>query len=205
MIDIDCVVWDFDGVLNRNIIDGQFLWSETFEADHGVSLRHFREFVFSDEFKRILRGEKDLLDHIDEWVQASGYEGSAHDILDYWLAKDARPDPEVLRIIDAVRSVGRRNVIATNNEPRRTDYIENDMGFGNHVDNIFSSGRTKCAKPKPQFFKTVAHTLDTPVERLLLVDDSQKNVDAAADLCWQTFHFDGSDHEALRRRLGLAG
>ncbi len=205
MIDIDCVVWDFDGVLNRNIIDGRFLWSETFEADHGVSLRHFREFVFSDEFKRILRGERDLLDHVDDWVQASGYDGSAQDILDYWFAKDARPNAGVLDIIDDIRKAGRRNVIATNNEPRRTDYIENDMGFGEIVDDIFSSGRLKCAKPEPQFFNTVADALDTPRERLLLVDDSQKNVDAAADLGWQAFHFDGSDDEALRRRLGLAG
>ena len=60
-------------------------------------------------------------------------------------------------------------------------------------------------KPEPEFFNTVSETLAIPVERLILVDDSQKNVDAAAALGWQTFHFDAGDHEALRRRLGLAG
>ena len=137
MDDIDCVVWDFDGVLNRNIIDGRILWTETFEADHAVSLQHFRDYVFSDEFKHVLRGDKDLLAHVDEWVRASGYDGSAQDILDYWFAKDARPDTEVLAMIEAERSAGRKNVIATNNEPRRTAYIENEMGFGKRVDAIF--------------------------------------------------------------------
>ncbi len=205
MDDIDCVVWDFDGVLNRNIIDGRILWTETFEADHAVSLQHFRDYVFSDEFKHVLRGDKDLLAHVDEWVRASGYDGSAQDILDYWFAKDARPDTEVLAMIEAERSAGRKNVIATNNEPRRTAYIENEMGFGKRVDAIFSSGRLRCMKPEPEFFNTVSETLAIPVERLILVDDSQKNVDAAAALGWQTFHFDAGDHEALRRRLGLAG
>ncbi len=204
MTDIDCVVWDFDGVINRNIVDGRFLWTETFEEDHGVSLAHFRSFIFSEEFQRVLRGEKDLRQHVDEWIESTGYEGSAEDILEYWFKKDARPDGHVVEIIEELKRDGRRCVIATNNEPYRTAFIENEMGFGNIVDAVYASGHMGFLKPEAAFFDTVAQSLDADGSRLLLIDDSPLNVESAEALGWNAYRFENPDYDGLRRRLGLA-
>lgn len=203
MTDIDCVVWDFDGVLNRNIVNGRFLWTETFEADHGVSLAHFRDYIFSDEFKRVLRGEKDLRDHVGEWVATTGYDGSADDIMDYWFKKDARPDGQVVEMVEELKRRGKQNVIGTNNEPYRTAFIKDKMGFGKLVDAIYASGQMGCIKPEAAFFDAVANELDTGADRLLLVDDSAHNVERARSRGWNAFHFENGDYDRLRQRLEL--
>ena len=77
MIDVDYVVWDFDGVVNRNIVDGRFIWSDNFEADLGIPLQPFTNFIFSGKFTDVICGRKDLLEHIGDWIAHSGFGGSA--------------------------------------------------------------------------------------------------------------------------------
>lgn len=204
MIDVDCVVWDFDGVLNRNIVDGRFLWSETLEQDTGHSLESVQAAIFSDAFPEILRGRIDLLDHVAAWAESAGYAPGAAAFLDYWFAKDAQPDPRMLGYMERLAAAGLRQVIATNNEPRRTAYIEREMGFGQRVEAIFSSGRLGCAKPDQEFFDRVRGALGAAPKRLLLIDDSAANVAAAEALGWRAFLFRNLDYPGLEARLGLS-
>lgn len=203
MIDVDCVVWDFDGVLNRNMVDGRFVWQEDFERDIRQSLESFQEAIFTDTFPEILRGRIDLLGHVAAWTESVGYAPGAAAILDYWFAKDARPDPRMLENMERLAAAGLQQAIATNNEARRTAYIEQEMGFGRRVEAIFSSGRLGCAKPDREFFDTVREVLGTAAERLLLIDDSAANVAAAEALGWQAFLFRDLDYAGLEARLGL--
>ena len=148
---IKVVAWDFDGVLNRNVAGGDFSWSKDFEADIGQSFQGFADSVIGDTFHRVLTGQDDLRDRISDWARQVGCLKSPDEILDYWFAKDARPDAAILSLVDRLSKRDVRQVIVTNNDPYRTRYIESDMGFGHRVERIFSSGDMGVAKPDPRF------------------------------------------------------
>lgn len=197
------VAWDFDGVLNRNIQDGVFAWSRDFERDLGLSLTSFSAHLFGGRFQKAMVGEACLVELVTEWTQQNGAEGRAREILDYWFHKDAIPDHETLAIVSALKGRGVRNVMATNNEIHRTNYIETDMGFGAHMERIFAAGRMRMAKPDTAYFAHIETELGADPGEILLVDDLHENILAARGRGWQTFHFTEGAHDDLAGALGL--
>ena len=200
---LKAIAWDFDGVLNRNIRDGRFLWAERFEDDLGQSLDAFNRFVFGDRWDRILTGQEDLRDRLTQWADVVGFEGGADRMLDYWFSRDAWPDPAMLRLMDQAADQGITQVIATNNEAHRAAYIETEMGFGPRVEHIFASGRMGVRKPDPAFFNQITATLGTSPSDMLLIDDHPPNIEAAQQLGWQTFLFTGTEYDDLADTLML--
>jgi len=204
VIDVDYVVWDFDGVLNANIVDGRFIWADHFERDIGHSLEDFSRAIFNEDFARVVCGAKDVVDHISSWTEAVGYDPGPEHLLAYWLRADAHLDPKMVDLMRRVAHAGAKNVIATNNEARRASYIENEMGLGRHVVRIFASGHLRCAKPAPEFFTLITEDLGVSPARLILIDDNRANVEAAAGLGWHTHQFQTAGHAPLEARLLLA-
>ena len=189
-------------MLNRNIVDGRFIWSDSFETDIGQSHEVFEEFIFGRNLKAIMTGKEDLRDHVGAWAQEVGYSDGPDALLAYWFAKDALIDPNSLRLMDKLSAKGVRQVITTNNEARRAAYIEKEMGFGRRVEHMFASGRMGVAKPDQKYFEIVSDTLDVCPNEIILIDDSVKNVEVATGLGWQGLHFTNetqSDLEAVLR------
>ncbi|MCL6283189.1 HAD-IA family hydrolase [Ruegeria sp. 2012CJ41-6] len=183
------IAWDFDGVLNRNIRDGVFLWAENFERDLGQSLEVFTKHVFADDFDRIITGQEDLRDRVASWADRVGFAPGPDALLDYWFSNDALPDAEVLKVQAALSARGVRHVIATNNEARRARYIETEMGFADRVAHVFASGRMGVRKPFPAFYARITETLDVAPGRMILIDDYQASVEAARAMGWQAHFF----------------
>ena len=196
------VDWDFDGVLNRNLVNGEFLWKQSFDEDIGVPVAEFSAYVFrSCRFDPVLRGERDLKDLVAEWIDQSGCSKTEDQILDYWFSKDALPDAKTHAIFDRARASGFKNVIATNNEARRAAYIQNNMGYGALTDHIFAAGPMKCMKPDASFFEHIQEKLSAEPQDLFLIDDKVENVHAAQALGWHGFHFREGDYDGLERAL----
>ncbi|WP_282120635.1 HAD family hydrolase [Ruegeria atlantica] len=197
------VAWDFDGVLNRDIMKGRFIWADTFEIDIGHSLSEFTENVFRDRFDEVITGKVDLRERIEDWARTVNYTEGADALISYWFKNDALPDAEVSRVKDILNCRGVRQIIVTNNEARRAAFIEREMGFGNRVEHVFASGRMGVRKPDPAFFKHVTDMLDAPPEQMLLVEDCPKNVPAAVRCGWRAFHFTEHTRYQLHEVLGL--
>ncbi len=185
---IRCVAWDFDGVLNRNVINGRFVWQDGLAA-FGISQKSFESFMFSDGFWPIMRGEEDLLDRLKRFRKHAGFATEAKELLEFWFEADARPCAQMLALMERAQVAGLRQVIATNNEHRRSAYIENEMGYGARVEKLYSSGRMGVAKPDAAFFRAIEADLGLAPEQILFVDDYRDNVDGAAACGWQVYHF----------------
>ncbi len=209
----DLVVWDFDGVLNRNLTDGRFRWSQAIAADLGLGPAAFEAFVFrGPEVRRAVRGEGDLLEAAADWLARQGSRVTPEALLDYWFAKDALPDAEAGQWLDALTV---RKVIGTNNEARRAAYIADVMGFGARVERIFASGPMGVAKPDAGFFAAIeawagaaaGAAAGVPARvsagRILLIDDRAVNVAAAHRRGWGAFHFTGRTRARLPGILGI--
>ncbi len=195
------VAWDFDGVLNRGFQGGYFQWQETFEADLGVSAEVFTEYMFaSTRFAEVLTGQRDLLALLTDYVQAHAVPHAPRDVLDYWLAKDARLDNQVLGWLAGCAVPG---VIATNNERHRADYIWNRLGFAARMQRIFASGVMGVKKPDAGFFAQIEVWSGVKPGDILLIDDAEKNIRAAAARGWQVFHFTDDTRDGLLEVLGV--
>jgi len=198
---IKVVAWDFDGVLNRSWADGAFVWQNDFARDIGHSLQSYHEHVFAEDFHRVITGREDVRVRIQRWVDHVRATKTPDEILAYWFAKDARPDPETVALMNELSAKGVRQVIATNNEQHRTRYIAEDMGFGARVERVFASGHIGISKPDPGFFEHVAQELAVPPADILLIDDRENNIRAARKSGWQGFHFTDETRGTLRRYL----
>lgn len=181
-----------------------FAWSRNFERDLGLSLQSFSQHLFGGRFQKAMVGEACLIDIVTEWTSVNGAHGRTHEILDYWFSRDALPDPDTLAMVSALKARGVRNVMATNNEAQRTNYIESAMGFDAHVERIFAAGRMKIAKPDTAYFAHIEDELQAAPASILLVDDMHENILAARRRGWQAFHFTEGAHDALAKALGLA-
>jgi putative hydrolase of the HAD superfamily len=181
--------------------DGQFLWAKNFEADLGQSLAAFHDHIFEASFDEVITGREDLWDRVESWSKAVGFSGGPDALLAYWFAKDSFPDPAMLEIIETLSNHGVRQVIATNNEARRSSYIETEMGYAALVEHVFSSGRMGFRKPEPAFFETVTSTLRVEPQVMLLIDDTKANTEQAALLGWRSVHFTEEIRSSFRHRL----
>ena len=196
---IRAIAWDFDGVLNRNVVDGHFIWADNLQADLGIDPAFFRDTFFGPDFDDVIQGQRDFLDVVGAWCAAHVPALDPVAFKDYWFAKDAHPDSETLAIVKALPDL--THVIATNNEAHRARYIMEDMGFAAHVSAMYAAGPMKVAKPDPGYFNHVQAGLGLAAEEILLVDDHAPNIAAAKGLGWQTHHFGWMGHDALRSRL----
>jgi len=196
------IAWDFDGVLNRGYEGGFDEWQRTFEVDLGVSARVFTASIYTQaNFVQVLTGQRSILDVLQAWITANGVPHRARDVLDYWLAKDACADAQVVGWLGACAVPG---VIATNNETRRADFIWDKMGFSGRMQRMFASGRMGVKKPDAGFFRQIEDWSGHPPGDILLIDDAEKNIVAAAALGWQVFHFTDETRDGLPAVLGLA-
>ncbi|WP_136443577.1 HAD family hydrolase [Pacificoceanicola onchidii] len=198
----DLIVWDFDGVLNANMRDGRIFWADDMKADLGIDPSVFTHDMFTaGDFKAIIRGRVDLLEHVSDWLARNDFAISGAAFLRYWFEKDAHPDAWMLGHIEAHPA---RHVIGTNNEHHRCAYIEDEMGYADHVERVFSSGRMGAAKPDAGFFAQIERWAGLAPSRILLVDDVAANIAAATARGWQGFHFTDQTRDGLPERLGLA-
>lgn len=198
----ELIVWDFDGVLNRNIVDGRFVWTDRLEADFGIAPMALADGLFaSNRMQPVMTGAADFRDVLEAWLRESGHAADVDALLDYWFVKDAHPDPEVLSWLGAHPA---HHVIGTNNERRRAQYIADQMGMADIVDRIFASGEMGIAKPDPAYFEVIQNWSGLPPARIMLVDDTAENVAAAITIGWQGFHFTDHSRAGLPDAIGLA-
>ena len=189
------LVWDFDGVLNANIVDGRFVWADTLQQDWGIETAALAGYLFHpDRIGQIMRGAIDLRDALAGWLDREGHAVDADAFLAYWFAKDALPDAQVLTHLDRPDM---RHVIGTNNERRRADYIEHEMGFGGRVEHIFASGRIGHAKPDAAYFQHIEDWSGAEAADHVLIDDTARNVEAARGRGWRAYHFTDATRDGL--------
>ena len=202
---VDTIVWDFDGVLNRNFVDGKYTWNFSFEDEFGHSVETFNEIVFNDKFSEILTGEMSLLDSVSDWASTVGYNGDLLNLIEFWFQNDYNLDDRVLTMLSASKRSNLRNVLGTNNEAMRTQFIAEDLGFADRMDRIFASGLMGVAKPDEAFFDMVSDELAVEPDEMMLIDDSAENIEAADASGWQVHWFDGQDYDSLEAKLKEVG
>ncbi|MCB0964201.1 MAG: HAD-IA family hydrolase, partial [Acidimicrobiales bacterium] len=114
------------------------------------------------------------------------------------------PDPEVLRLIG---EAGARRALFTNNGPLLEAAMEAEEPLApvrDAFDELVFSWRLGATKPDPAALAAAAEQLAVAPGELLLVDDSDANVDAARAAGWRAHRYTTAlDLRAALRDAGL--
>ncbi len=204
---VRCVVFDFDGVLRHHDSIHEA------EAAQAVHLRPGQ--LASIAFQR------DLLSQMVEgglrradWIRAVGDQvGAADGVIDRraavdvvarWLADWGWVDPEMVALVDELRTNGHRVALLTNG----TDTIEAELAhhrLGGRFDPVFNSWNLGMAKPDPRIFVHVTEELGLDPNEVAFFDDSLPNVTAAQGVGWRAHRFDSSvTTRRMLRKHGLS-
>jgi putative hydrolase of the HAD superfamily len=207
---IDVVVWDFDGVINRNYDESGFLWSRDLERDFALTVSAVHSALFGEAWRSVLSGKLGIHDLLAGCLPSLGYAGTPQSFLDYWMERDFHIDHEVIAIMKRLRAMGKVQAIGTNNEPVRTDLLWTKYEMNRICDHLFSSSHLGIAKPDREFYAVVQNAFGIPPHRLLLIDDTPKNTEGARNAGWQGLPYgdysrgQSGNASELTKALGLA-
>lgn len=80
------------------------------------------------------------------------------------------------------------------------------LGIADEFDHIFNSSEIGHAKPSAEIFQAILIQADVQAEEAFFIDDSKKNVEAAAALGFRAHHFESvAKLSAELMKLGLLG
>ena len=170
-MDLRWLLLDADGVMQR-VRDG---WLDELTAHGGDRGEEFVLAVFAaevacltgDDFEAAMHevARRFDIDSPVEMITASKY----------WIDVD----PTMIGAVRALRKLGIRCALATNQQNLRGGYMRRALGFGEVFDEQFYSHELGVAKPDADYFRAVLERIKVPAETVLFLDDRDENVEGA--------------------------
>ena len=169
------LIFDLDGTL----IDSNGIWDDIdrrFLERHGLPFsQEYHDGVahtilqnaatFTKNFFRMEESEEDI---VSEWMAL------ADDAYDHVQLR-----PYVREYLDRCKKNDRPMVIFTSCVPEHCESALRNLGLENYFDHILYAQRLGIEKHSPDTFRAVARILGTETSECTLVDDSQRNCEAA--------------------------
>lgn len=195
---ITTVLLDLDGVIRHFDVEHR----SGIEAAAGLAPGTLWAAAFEDELiEQLITGRITRA----EWTAAVGDAVGNPDAAAEWLAQKGATDPEMIELIDELRSDGTVVAILTNG----TDTIPAELaelGVAERVDAVFNTAEIGYAKPDRRAFQHACDALGVEPTEVFFTDDSERKFTGAIELGMTIQHFVGV--APLRARLvelGLLG
>jgi HAD superfamily hydrolase (TIGR01509 family) len=171
----NAILWDMDGVL---VDTGEYHYQSWATVMPDYDLAFSRQF-FSDTFGMnnagvlgTLLGDDltpDLLAEISDRKEEAFREA---------VRGNVKPLPGVLDWLRLLKEQGFRQGVASSAPPANIDALVGELGLAAYFD-VVVSGNELPGKPEPLLFLKVAHLLDVPAARCVVVEDAVAGVEAA--------------------------
>lgn len=194
-VPVEVMLWDCDGVLQHGHVD----WRE--RLDRTVAPGFARK-VFEAELPA-LRGERSLRAVLADLVEQESRSGrlpvTVEDLLGIWEQFDL--DLEAVALVEEVRRLGVRCLLATNQQDHRVRFMREVHGYDDIVDGAYWSSEVGSMKPDPAFFEHILDDLGVPADRVGFVDDVPANVESAHSLGIRAVHHEPTSGAAGLRRV----
>jgi putative hydrolase of the HAD superfamily len=186
---IKALMIDVDGVIvNGRPADGR-PWGSGLAADLGLTFSSLQSAFFQPYWEQIVTGRIDLRDCLKGVLSEVAPNITSDALLTYWFQNDARLDEGLLTELAELRSEKLQVHLATNQEHERAYHLMNTLGLGKYIDGCHYSAAIGYRKPAPEFYHIVARRVGLPPDELLLIDDTEENVQAAITAGWQAIRW----------------
>ncbi|KYJ97261.1 HAD family hydrolase [Microbacterium sp. CH1] len=190
---IRAVLFDLDGVVRH------FHHDPDLEARHGLPDGTILRIAFAAPLiEAVTTGALTR----EEWITRVGEAAGSPTAAREWGRTPFAADPDVLALVDELRSHGIICAILTNGTDTIADELE-VSGIGAHFDRVFNSAEIGHAKPDVRAFRHVVDDLVLVPEEIFFLDDSEGKLSGAREVGMYTHHFSGV--AGLRTALAAAG
>lgn len=112
---------------------------------------------------------------------------------DRWEEMLKGPIQGTVDILERLDSAGHELHALTNWSAETFPIARERYGFLQRFRTILVSGDERLVKPDPAIFELMLERIGHPAERCLFIDDSAKNIEAAAGLGFDAIHFSGPE------------
>lgn len=210
-MEIEAVLIDWAGTITVPMYDMMMAAAEQSKLDEETMKKVFAvfgEYLSKDNtpFHQAEKGEIDdeeLVDYFNERAPGSGVLFDVNSPTSFLYAQDR---PEMLELLADLRDADVMVFLATNNfasaqELLATRYLETGL-----VSAIVNSALVGTRKPDDAYFELCLEALDLPGERVLFLDDQQRNLDAGATFGIKGLLVEADSESAVtqtRKLLGL--
>ncbi len=110
------------------------------------------------------------------------------EVLSSW--REIEVDQAVVALIQELRAEGVHCCLATNQQNMRAAYMRKSLDYDDVFDRQYFSCDMGVAKPDPAYFRHILDDLSVPASRVLFIDDTLPNVDAARDVGLAAEHYE---------------
>jgi putative hydrolase of the HAD superfamily len=203
------VFFDFDGVLVRSRFqDKSFLWTKDIETDLGLPPEVRDELFQQPEWNEIISGRRNFREKLAATFLHHGIQLGAEEFVQFWLSKDLNWYPEVLELATDLKNAGHLLYVATNQDTLRGRYIRQQKEVTALFSDVFTSADLGVCKPSSDFYRQIREQYFAgSAKDLVVVDDDQRNIDAAIQDGWRGCCFNpdielSHSIEFLRAKLG---
>ena len=188
MSDIKNIIFDLGGVL----IDWnpEYVYLDVFEGDR-KKMQWFLDEICTMDWNENQDGGYPLQKAIEERVSLfPQYEEWIRMYYGRWEEMLGGSIEETVEILDQLLGDIKFRVIALTNWSSETFPVAlQRFEFLHRFEGIVVSGIEKTRKPFPDIYQLTLDRYGFKAEETLFIDDNQRNIDAAADMCIQTIHF----------------
>jgi len=190
MKEITHLFFDLGGVCLTNAWD---------HISREAAAKHFRyDFQASEErHKNIVEkfeiGEASIKDYLNEAIFFRERDFSEKQFVEF-MKSQSKAHPRSFETLEKLRSLNKYEISVLNNESLELNlYRIEKFKLRNYFTNFYSSCYLGVAKPNLEIYRKVLQITQTPADRCLLIDDREKNVEAAAECRFQILHIPNVD------------
>lgn len=186
------IAWDLDGVINDGIAAGRYIWLDRLAKEYQLNGADFAAYVFQNPYwDNALLGFQDVHVRVSEWLNANNRVDRVGDIISCWHHNDVHFDRSVFEVVDECRAKGHQNILVSNQDKTRCNFISNLSEIEDRFDDIFCSSQLHLKKCNPAFYARIENELCPKRDcRFVLIDDDFGNTRAALSRGWDAFWVD---------------
>jgi putative hydrolase of the HAD superfamily len=194
-VPLDALILDYGNVLSHPQPTD---WCQTVASQIGVATDTFRDAYW--QHRHLYDAGLTAAEYWARVLETLGYSARTSDlgtITDRLIAADVaswtRYREEVWRLAQSFRLGGGRTAFLSNGVADAMARIRADRRLERWFDVVVVSCEVGASKPDPAIFEMCLSQLGVAPRRALFVDDRIENIEGAARLGIQTFHFVGTD------------
>ncbi len=198
---VQFVFFDAGGVLFLDLMD-QGRWLD-FSKKIRIPESKILEFVkFYTPYEPLLNQGKIRAD--DFWKKANkklGLNINLPDSFQNLLVKEFKPNPPIKRVLSLAQQKYRIGILTNMYLGMFQQITQRGIIPQANYEVIIDSSEIGLAKPDPAIYEYAQRTIKVPPERILFVDNSQKNLNGAKRVGWQTFWYNGNARSKSTQEL----
>lgn len=198
---LDAVVFDVGDVLLHYSPEAEL--EHFFPGDAQKRERLFRKIIQTPYWNMLDRGCLTVEEAVAAMTgRDKELEGDIRIVLEHFLEFNTVVEEGVYALA-ACRAHGKRTYVLSNYQDGAFDIVQARYPFFAQFDGKVVSARVGLVKPDPAIYRYVTDTFGLTPERVLFIDDTAANIEAALHMGWQGFCL--NEPGKLRRFIGEHG